>query len=183
MERNINITEDRKKEDHVEETRADISPEKEKDAKNGQPDYLAQLQRLQAEFSNYRKRTEQQRAEWHDYAQKEVVSQLLPVLDDFDHLFNHHEGQDSDFSKEGVKLIYDKLRSILEKLGVETIDTKDSMFDPSMHEAIHARETKDDPQDKILQVWQKGYLYKGKLLRPAKVVVAKRKEEQKINDE
>ncbi|NIA29530.1 MAG: nucleotide exchange factor GrpE, partial [Actinobacteria bacterium] len=76
-----------------------------------------------------------------------------------------------------------KLVSTLEKLGVETIDTKNSMFDPSMHEAIHAQETGEYPQDKILQVWQKGYLYKGKLLRPAKVVVAKRKEEQEVNDE
>lgn len=182
MEQKINIA-DEEQEARQEETKADISPEKEKDAKNEQPNYLEQLQRLQAEFSNYRKRMEQQRAEWHDYAQKEVVSQLLPVLDDFDHLFNHHEGQDDDFSREGVQLIYDKLVSTLEKLGVKTIDTKNSMFDPSVHEAIHAQETGEEPQDKILQVWQKGYLYKGKLLRPAKVVVAKRKEEKDLNDE
>jgi len=182
LEQKIHIAE----EEHdapIEETRADISPEKEDDAKNGQPNYLEQLQRLQAEFSNYRKRMEQQRTEWRAHTQKEVVSQLLPVLDDFDHLFNHHEGQDDGFSREGVQLIYDKLMSTLEKLGVQTIDTKNSMFDPLMHEAIHTRETGEEPQDKVLQVWQKGYLYKGKLLRPAKVVVAKRTEEKELNDE
>ena len=145
--------------------------------------YLEQLQRLQADFANYKKRVEQQKAEWYEHAVQKVASELLPILDDFDHLFNHNQQAEGTVSAQGVKLIYEKLKRTLEKLGVKEIPTDERAFNPDYHEAIHMEESDQVPQDEIVRVWQKGYMYKDKLLRPAKVVVAKRKVMKESNGE
>ncbi len=142
------------------------------------PVYLDQLQRLQAEFINYKKRVERQQKEWHEYAIREVIRELLPVVDDFDYLFQHNEEQNDKLPVDGVKLIYNKLMTSLEKLGLDKIKTQNEIFDPEFHEAVKVEQTENAEHGEILDVWQNGYTFRGKLLRPAKVKVAEVRESQ-----
>ncbi len=141
------------------------------------PDYLEQLQRLQAEFINYKKRIEKQQSEWHDYSLREVMNVLLPIMDDFEYLFQHHQNDKEPLPYGGVKMIYNKLNAALEKLGLELINAEREQFDPELHEAVLIEHHDTAENGEILQVWQKGYTFKGKLLRPARVKVAKAKDE------
>jgi len=141
-------------------------------------DYLEQLQRLQAEFINYKKRVERQQKEWHEYAIREVITELLPVIDDFNYLFQHNEDQDDKLPLQGVELIYNKLIKNLEKLGLEIINTQNELFNPEFHEAVKVEQAENAEHGEILDVWQRGYTFRGKLLRPAKVKVAEVKESQ-----
>lgn len=141
-------------------------------------DYLDQLQRLQAEFSNYKKRVQRQQEEWYEHSAREIIEEVVSILDDFDQMFLHSEGGAGQISRQGVKLIYEKMISILSKRGLEVINAQDSPFDPELHEAVLVEETDKVPQDTVVQVWQKGYKLKDKLLRPAKVKVSKNKGSQ-----
>ena len=128
--------------------------------------YLEQLKRLQADFSNYKKRIEQQRVEWYETATRNVVTELLPVLDDFEYLFQHQDEQA--ISIDGVMLIYNKLLSVLKNIGVEPIETDDKVFDPELHEAVMMENVKDGESGRLLEVWQKGFLCKGKTCQAGK---------------
>jgi len=141
------------------------------------PDYLDQLQRLQAEFINYKKRVEKQQSEWHDYSLREVMNTLLPVVDDFEYLFQHHVDENEPLPYEGVRMVYNKLSAALNKMGLELISAEKEQFDPDLHEAVLVEHHDTAVDGEILQVWQKGYTFKGKLLRPARVKVAKKKDE------
>ncbi|MBN2411992.1 nucleotide exchange factor GrpE [candidate division KSB1 bacterium] len=158
------------------------SGEVEESKEQEKPDYLDQLQRLQAEFINYKKRVERQQKEWHEYAIRGVITELLPVVDDFDYLFQHNEEQNEELPLEGVKLIYNKLINCLKKLGLENIKTQNEIFDPELHEAVKVEQIENAEHGEILDVWQRGYTFRGKLLRPAKVKVAEVRESQN-NDE
>lgn len=149
--------------------------EQESGEKKSEEELLAQLKRLQAEFVNYKRRVEQQRVEWYDQAVKDVLLKLLPVLDDFDHLFLHLDESSEHISAHGVKLIYEKLLSTLKSLGLEQIEAEKNAFDPELHDAVHVEQSHETPDGHVMEVWQKGYKYKDKLLRPAKVKVAEAK--------
>lgn len=148
-------------------------------------DYYETMLRVQAEFMNYKKRNEHRMQEWRLHAAREIVAQLLPVVDDFDILFSHETDENGKVSVEGVQLIYNKLMSTLQDLGLELIDTSDRKFDPNVHEAVMVEESDEVDDGDIVKVWQKGFLYKGSLLRPAKVITAKAKsvEGGESNDE
>ncbi len=135
-------------------------------------EYLDQLRQLQAEFANYKKRVLRQQAEWHDDSMREIISDVLPIMDDFDRLFHDSANESPYLSREAVSLIYEKMKAILRKRGLEVIEAQDSPFDPEMHEAIIMEDSSLVPHGTVLQVWEKGYKLKDKLLRPAKVKVA-----------
>jgi molecular chaperone GrpE len=149
----------------------DEKEEKPAEAEYSESDYLNQLQRVQAEFINYKKRIEQQRSEWQHLVTREILYQLLPILDDYD-LFFKHENQSQAESRDGIKMIYDKMLSILTEMGLEVLSADNAEFDPELHEAVHVEKSTETPHGQILDVWQKGYQFRGKLLRPAKVIVA-----------
>lgn len=134
--------------------------------------YLEQLLYLQAEFQNYRKRIEKQKFEWQDEAVRSLVLQLLPVLDDFELYFQQFGTGAED--KSGIRMIYEKLNTILKGAGVEKVSTE-GLFDPEKHEAVHVEQKDDVPHGHILEVWRSGYSLKDRLLRPAKVKVAESK--------
>ncbi len=144
--------------------------------------YLEQLQRLQAEFINYKRRMEKMQSDWADNSVRNVISELLPVMDDFDYLFLHNTDDKEHLPVQGVKMIYDKMFSILEKLGLETVATENVLFDPEMHEAVRLEKTDEAKPGEILQVWQRGYQLKGRLIRPARVMVAEGKESEQVNE-
>ena len=130
------------------------------------------LLRRQADFENYRKRAERDRSEFVQFAGIEFVRELLPILDDFERALKV-ECADAAFTK-GVRLIYTRLYEALKKMGLEPMDTIGRPFDPNLHQAIERVETGEAEDQTILDEFQKGYNFKGKLLRPAMVKVAVR---------
>jgi len=135
-------------------------------------DYIGHLQRLQAEFMNYKKRVEKERDELSSYAKGQLVVQLLPVLDDFERMLQHY-GAKGYVNTDEVQLIFQNLRKVLTGQGLEEIDASEQTFDPQIHEAVSAEETDPSMNGKVLEVWRKGYRFGGKLLRPSQVKVAK----------
>jgi molecular chaperone GrpE len=130
------------------------------------------LLRRQAEFDNFRKRTEKERSEYLQYAGMELVRDMLPILDDFDRALKV-EGGNADYTK-GVEMIYSRMYETLKKMGLEPTETAGKMFDPHLHQAVERVETNDAPDGTILGEFQRGYHFKGKMLRPSMVKVAVR---------
>jgi molecular chaperone GrpE len=130
------------------------------------------LLRRQAEFDNFRKRTEKERSEYVQYAGSEIVREMLPVLDDFERALKNDCGS-PEYAR-GVEMIYNRMYESLKKLGLEPIDTAGASFDPHLHQAVERVETKDAADGTILGEFQRGYRFKGRLLRPSMVKVAVR---------
>jgi molecular chaperone GrpE len=126
--------------------------------------------RTQAEFQNLRRRVEKERVEFHEYAAEGTVQTLLPILDDFERALKTHTA-DTVYAR-GMELIYQHLADALKKLGLETITTKGQKFDPHVHHAVDMVETGDVEEQTILDEYQPGYNFRGRLLRPAMVKVA-----------
>ena len=128
------------------------------------------LLRRQAEFDNFRKRTEKERSEFLQYAGMELVRDMLPILDDFDRARKVEAGN-PEYAK-GVEMIYSRMYDTLKKVGLEPIEAEGQQFDPHLHQAVERAQTKDAEDGTILSEFQRGYLFKGKLLRPSMVKVA-----------
>jgi molecular chaperone GrpE len=130
------------------------------------------LRRLWAEFDNARRRGERERSEFLQFAAMDLVRSLLPVVDDFERALKV-QATDKEYAK-GIELIYQRLFDILRKSGLEPIEAKGKQFDPAHHEAVQRVETTDAEDQTVLEELQRGYNFKGKLLRPAWVKVAVR---------
>jgi molecular chaperone GrpE len=130
--------------------------------------------RLQAEFENYRRRVERERMEFAEYAGMEVVRALIPTVDDFERALKAaaDSGASNDEFVKGVQLIYSRLMETLQKQGAEPIAAENVKFDPHLHHAVQRVEIDDAEDGDILDVYERGYNFKGKLLRPAMVKVA-----------
>ncbi|MBV8845367.1 MAG: nucleotide exchange factor GrpE [Bryobacterales bacterium] len=126
--------------------------------------------RLQAEFQNQRRRAEKEKVEWHEYAATEAVRALLPILDDFERALKV-ECPDKHYTR-GMELIYQRLSDSLKKLGLEPIHSVGQPFDPHVHHAVERKESPEAADDTVIEEYQRGYNFKGRLLRPAMVVVA-----------
>jgi molecular chaperone GrpE len=134
-------------------------------------DLQDRLLRRQAEFENFRRRSERDRSDFFEYAGMEFVRELLPILDDFERA-RKTECSDESYRK-GVELIYQRLQDALKKVGLEPIEVAPGTeFDPNLHQAVVRQETEEAPDHTILEEFQRGYNFKGKLLRPAMVKVA-----------
>ena len=136
-------------------------------------EYLDHLRRLKAEFDNYRKRVQRDNEELRLRAAETVVESLLPVMDNLSRALEagdrHGEGQ----LLAGLGLVGDQLRGTLAGHGLEEIAVEPgTSFDPEYHEAIMAQSSAEHPEGTVTQVLERGYLLHGKLLRPAKVIVA-----------
>ena len=132
------------------------------------------LVRRQAEFENFRRRIERERQEFAEYAGMETLRNLLPVVDDFERALMAAALTDSaeaEFVK-GVELIYQRLLETLKKQGLEAIPTLDQKFDPHVHHAVEMVQNEELDDHTILDEYQRGYNFKGRLLRPAMVKVA-----------
>lgn len=128
------------------------------------------LQRRQAEFENYRRRVERERGDLLDFAAMDVIKPLLPVLDDFERALKT-ETADKEYAR-GMELIYKRLYEALKKLGLEPITEDVPLFNPHIHNAVEVVDTKEHPDQTIMEEYQRGYYFKGRLLRPAMVKVA-----------
>ena len=126
--------------------------------------------RLQAEFQNARRRAEKDRAEFAEYASTEAVRALLPILDDFERALKT-EAAGKEYAK-GMELIYQRLFESLKKLGLEPLSAAGSAFDPHVHHAVEMVESEETADNTVIDEYQRGYNFKGRLLRPAMVRVA-----------
>ena len=123
------------------------------------------LQRLQAEYANYRKRVERDRAVAHESAVGAVLTELLALLDDIDRAEAHGE------LSGGFKAVADQLNSITSRIGLEKYGTEGEVFDPQIHEALMHDESADVAVATASKILQPGYKYKERILRPARVAV------------
>ena len=128
--------------------------------------------RSQADFANYRKRIEKERFEDSKRATARVIEGLIPVIDGFEHALAAHREAEYENYRKGFELIYKQLLDNVGKLGVERIDPVGKPFDPHLHQAMDRTETTEEKDGTILQVFQPGYVFHGRVLRPAMVRVA-----------
>ena len=133
--------------------------------------------RLAAEFENFKKRSAREYSRLAEIAESNLILQLLEVVDDFDRALSHAAEDLKSFNK-GAEMIFSKLTDILKKRGLKEIKALDEQFDPMYHEAVMQKEVDDRDDDVVIEEVQKGYFLNGRVLRPAKVVVAKRKIEK-----
>jgi molecular chaperone GrpE len=131
------------------------------------------LRRRQAEFENFRKRVERERGETYEDATASTVAKLLPVVDDFERaltLAPAGEGPGAEYAK-GIVLIHQQLMETLGKMGLKSLETAGTEFDPNLHHAVQKVEVPGADIETVLEQYQRGYLFKEKLLRPAMVKV------------
>ena len=128
------------------------------------------LKRLQADFENFRRRTNKEREEIGNVVTQELLKSLLPIVDNFDRAMAT-EQQDGEAFKKGVEMIYTQLGETLKNAGLEIIETEGQKFDPNFHQAVMRVENPDLDDDTIAQELQKGYIVKGKVIRPSMVQV------------
>lgn len=127
--------------------------------------------RSRADFENFRKRTEREKQDYYRHSLSRILTDLLPVLDNFERALASAPSEGDDFTR-GVELIYKQLADSLEKYGLKPIDQKDQPFDPKIHEAVIRDDDPDVPSHTVTEVLQKGYSLNDRLLRPAMVRVA-----------
>jgi molecular chaperone GrpE len=130
------------------------------------------LLRRQADFDNYRKRIERERAEDSKRYTARVIEALIPIIDGFEHALAAHREAEYENYRKGFELIYKQLVDNLAKLGVERVEPLGQPFDPHAHQAMDRTETNAAEDGTILQVYQPGYVFHGRVLRPAMVRVA-----------
>jgi len=129
------------------------------------------FQRLAADFANYKRRNEAERAEIADWARRDFTLALLPILDDFG-LMVEYETQHPERLAEGAKLIRQKMTELLAKHGLEKIAALRQPYDYERHEAVLSQPVPEPALDHVvLSVMQEGYMFNGRVLRPSKVIV------------
>ena len=129
--------------------------------------------RRQADFDNYRKRIEKERTEDSKRATARVIEGLIPIIDGFEHALAAH-GQQKEYEnyRKGFELIYKQLIENVTKLGAERIDPVGKQFDPHQHQAMDRLETTEHEDGTVVHTFQPGYVFHGRVLRPAMVRVA-----------
>ncbi|UMZ73071.1 nucleotide exchange factor GrpE [Natranaerofaba carboxydovora] len=141
-------------------------------------EYFERLQRLQAEFDNYKKRMSTEREKDKKYGAEDVMKGILPVLDNFERALsnieeNEEKTEENEGFYQGVKMIYDQLVETLEQNGLEKIEAEGEKFDPNYHEAVMMVESEEHSKNTVVEELQKGYLLHDKLLRASMVKVSK----------
>jgi molecular chaperone GrpE len=134
-------------------------------------EYLDSLQRLKAEFDNYRKRAAREQSAIVSRASERLVKELIPVLDDLERALDAAEEHEEAKLEEGVRLVQRALADALHREGLAEIETN-GKFDPHVHEALLSQPDEDLESGTVLQVLQKGYRLGDKVIRPARVIVA-----------
>ena len=191
MKREIDEAEAAEEEDAAEEAARDVreetaegSREGTEEAENGADDPVkraekleadlaekdAQMLRLRADFDNFRRRSVKEREELAAVVTQGILTDMLPLLDNFERALLA-EGSDLDSFRAGVSMIYKQMTEALAKNGLEVIDTKDKKFDPNFHQAVMRVQDPEKEDDTIEQELQKGYMVKGRVIRPSMVQV------------
>lgn len=164
---NENI-EDVVKEDEVQEESQDLTNDSSDDEKYQA--LMDKFMRLQADFANYKRRTEAQKTEFVELGVKKVVNDLLPVIDNFERALDSIVDKDSTY--DGIIMIKDQLTDVLKKEGIVEMKALGEEFDPTYHHAVLTEDSDEYDSGYVIEVLQKGYLINEKTLRPAMVKVS-----------
>lgn len=163
-------------EESIEETNETNLEEKITQLEQEVVEFKDKLLRKAAEFENYKRRTENDQLNLLTFAAESFIQKLLPVIDDFERSLGHvDEAQDITAIKQGLKLIYDKLMKVLDEQGVKKIESVGNPFDVDYHEALMQRPDDSVEPHTVLDEMEKGYTYKDKVIRHAKVIVSEEK--------
>lgn len=130
--------------------------------------------RLQAEFMNYKRRREEEVSRMLKYSEEEIIKDFLPILDNFERAIKMDDDNlDDEVSKflEGFKMVYTQIKNMLDKFEVKEIESLGKEFDPTYHQAVMKESIPDKESGIVLEVFQKGYMYKDRVIRPAMVKV------------
>jgi len=128
--------------------------------------------RLYSDFDNFRKRSQKEKADLLKWASEDLMKSILPVMDDFERGLKSFQGaSDIQSLKEGVEIIYNKMKRILEQKGLASMTSSGEVFNPDLHEAITQVPGPDELKGKVIDEVEKGYLLGGKVIRYAKVEV------------
>jgi len=143
--------------------------------------YYDQLLRLRAEFDNYRKRVEKEKEELIKLGKEELVVELLNILDSFDLAVDSTkvEKNEAKSIKEGIKLINKQFKEVLEKEGLKKLEVQGKKFDPNLHYAVEYQESDEHKDNEIVKEIRSGYLLHERVIRPAMVVVARSKKQDR----
>jgi len=142
-------------------------------------DYYDQLLRLKAEFENYRRRVEKEKVELVKFGQEDIFLKLLPLVDNLERALKAAKEHDNHKTiLEGLMLIDKEFKNFLKQEGVEPIKTHKEKLDPSLHHVVSQEERTDFEDEQIIEEIQKGYNFKGRVIRPALVKVAKKIKEK-----
>jgi molecular chaperone GrpE len=141
-------------------------------AKASAEEHRYNWQRSAADFSNYKRRTDEERATMVAFSNASLIARLLGVLDDFDRALDNVPPDAHESWVEGVRLVERKLRNVLESEGVTPIDALGQPFDPNLHEAVVHEETADYPDNHVIDEVQRGYRLHDRVIRPSLVRVA-----------
>ncbi len=132
--------------------------------------------KLLAEFDNFQKRTIREKNHMNKYQGFNLIKDFLPIFDDLDRTINHSNKEESNSVFEAVNMINSKMKTILSKYSIKAFESLNQDFDPNFHEALLEIESNEVEKGKILEEYEKGYLYDDKIIRHAKVVVSKGKQ-------
>lgn len=164
---NENI-EDVVKEEEVQDESQEVTNESSDDEKY--QDLMDKFMRLQADFANYKRRTEAQKTEYVELGVKKIVNDLLPVLDNFERALDSIGEKDSTY--DGILMIKNQLTDVLKKEGIVEMKAQGEEFDPTYHHAVLTEDSDEYDSGYVIEVLQKGYLINDKTLRPAMVKVS-----------
>lgn len=133
-----------------------------------------QLMRVAADFENYKRRQEREREETIKYAGQQVITNLLPVLDNFERaLQTEIKAEETEHFAQGIRMIHKQLIDLLAKSGATPIEAMGEKFNPEFHEAIMSEENEEVPDETVIGEFQKGYIMNGRVIRPSVVKVSK----------
>jgi len=171
-----------KKEKKAEET--ELKLKEELDNLNKENSELKdKLLRKAAEFENYKRRTDNEQSNLLKYTGEHIITNLLPVIDDFERSLKHiNDAQDIDALKKGLKLVYDKLMKTLNDQGIKKIEAVGKPFDVEYHEAIMQRKEEGVEPHTVLDEIETGYIYKDRVIRHTKVIVSEEIVEEKVEN-
>lgn len=155
------------------------------DMKQNENKYREQLIRMQADFENYKKREEKKKKEFMEYANKDLICQLLSVMDNLERALSYSKNKEHNIEsiKEGIDSTLKDFRKILEKEGLKPIKAVGEKFDPYCHEAIMHVESDKFPEDTVAEEITKGYYLKSNIIRPSIVKVSKGPKDQESRED
>ena len=154
---------------------AEAEPEEKKEEAELSPEEQEseRYMRLMAEFQNFKRRAAKEKSDIHAFANERLIGDLLPVMDNFERALET-ETEDIEGYAKGMQLIFEQMKTALEKAGLKEIEALGLDFDPNVHNAVMTDNTEEYENDKISKVLQKGYKLNDKVIRPSMVAVNKR---------
>lgn len=173
IEETVIQKDDEQKADKKDKSKIHRLEKKIKELEESNKESIDSFKRLAAEFDNFRKRTVKEKENLYNSATNDIIESFLPVIDNMS-LANQnvHKSKSVQDVQKGFELVYRQFNEVLEKIGVEQIDCLDKDFDPELHHAVMHVEDDKYQQNKVIEEFQKGYTYKGKVIRHSMVKVA-----------